>query len=111
MRYQEGLEKMKTQSGAEVEKVKTVLAFNLARAYEEKGEIENDVKWYRDVLKQHPEHMECKFYPFTSSPSPSSSFFSLFFLYKENTAKGNSKSPPSSNLNNPKSKRRSPQLP
>lgn len=47
------------KAGAEAEKMRTVLAFNLGRAYEEQGDNASAGGWYRDVLKQHPEHMEC----------------------------------------------------
>lgn len=49
------------KSAGEAEKMRTVLAFNLGRAYEEQGDNASAGGWYRDVLKQHPEHMECEY--------------------------------------------------
>ncbi|CAD6588341.1 MAG: hypothetical protein TREMPRED_005031, partial [Tremellales sp. Tagirdzhanova-0007] len=47
-------------TGKEADILKTVLAYNLARAYEDDGEVVQAAQWYRDVLRQHPEHMESK---------------------------------------------------
>jgi len=58
--FQEGLEKLAADSGNDAEVLKTELAFNLARAYDEGNEVVKASQWYRDVLRQHPEHMECK---------------------------------------------------
>ena len=58
--YQEALQKLAAQDGKEAEVLKTVLAYNLARAYEEGGEVVQAAQWYRDVLRQHPEHVECE---------------------------------------------------
>jgi RNA polymerase-associated protein CTR9 len=48
--YQEALQALAAENGKDAEVLKTVLAYNLARSYEEGG----------DVLRQHPEHMECE---------------------------------------------------
>lgn len=58
--YQEALQSLASENGKEAEFLKTVLAYNLARAYEEGGEVVEAAQWYRDVLRQHPEHMECE---------------------------------------------------
>ncbi|ORY32073.1 putative Pol II transcription elongation factor [Naematelia encephala] len=58
--YQEALQKLAQDTGNESEVLKTVLAYNLARAYEEEGDVVKATQWYRDVLRQHPEHMESK---------------------------------------------------
>lgn len=58
--YQEALQKLASETGKDAEVLKTVLAYNLARAYEEGGEVVKASQWYRDVLRQHPEHMECE---------------------------------------------------
>ncbi|AAW41751.1 hypothetical protein CNBB5210 [Cryptococcus deneoformans B-3501A] len=58
--YQEALQKIATQEGKEAETLKTVLAYNLGRAYEEGGDHAKAAQWYRDVLRQHPEHVESK---------------------------------------------------
>ena len=58
--YQEALTKVANEESKESEALRTVLAYNLGRACEEKGDREQATKWYRDVLRQHPEHMECK---------------------------------------------------
>jgi RNA polymerase-associated protein CTR9 len=71
-RYQEALQKIAGESGGEAEMMRTVLAFNLGRAYEEEGEVVKASQWYRDVLRQHPEHMECEF-PGCNMASKSSS--------------------------------------
>jgi RNA polymerase-associated protein CTR9 len=59
--YQFALEKLADETGQTAEVLKTDLAYNLARAYEENGEVVKASQWYRDVLRQHPEHMECEF--------------------------------------------------
>ena len=58
--YQEALSKVASEEGNDAETIKTILAYNLARAYEEEGDIPKATQWYRDVLRQHPEHMESK---------------------------------------------------
>jgi len=58
--YQEALSKIAEEEGKEAEVVKTILAYNLGRAYEDEGDVVKATQWYRDVLRQHPEHMECE---------------------------------------------------
>lgn len=58
--YQEALSKIASDEGQEAEVAKTMLAYNLARAYEDDGDVVKASQWYRDVLRQHPEHMECE---------------------------------------------------
>lgn len=58
--YQEALSKIADEEGKEAEVAKTILAYNLARAYEDDGDVVKASQWYRDVLRQHPEHVECK---------------------------------------------------
>ncbi|WRT66885.1 uncharacterized protein IL334_003848 [Kwoniella shivajii] len=58
--YQEALQKISSMDGKETEILKTVLAYNLGRAYEESGDNVKAAQWFRDVLRQHPEHMESK---------------------------------------------------
>jgi len=58
--YQFALEKLANETGQDAEVLKIDLAYNLARAYEENGEVVKASQWYRDVLRQHPEHMECE---------------------------------------------------
>ncbi|KAK6902689.1 hypothetical protein I203_107948 [Kwoniella mangroviensis CBS 8507] len=58
--YQEALQKISSTDGKEAEILKTILAYNLGRAYEEGGDTVKAAQWYRDVLRQHPEHMESK---------------------------------------------------
>ncbi|WVQ78211.1 hypothetical protein IAT38_000294 [Cryptococcus sp. DSM 104549] len=58
--YQEALQKVATEKGKDAEVLKTVLAYNLGRAYEEGGDNVKAAQWYRDVLRQHPEHVESK---------------------------------------------------
>ena len=58
--YQEALSKVASQEGKEAEVLKTVLAYNLGRTYEESGDLVRASQWFRDVLRQHPEHMECE---------------------------------------------------
>ena len=58
--YQEALQKLASETSKEADILKTVLAYNLARAYEDDGEVVQAAQWYRDVLRQHPEHMECR---------------------------------------------------
>jgi len=57
--YQYALERLANETGQDAEVLKTDLAYNLARAYEENGDVVKASQWYRDVLRQHPEHMEC----------------------------------------------------
>ena len=57
--YETALTQLADQEGAEVEMLRTVLAHNLGRAFEEDGDAARGSQWYRDVLRQHPEHMEC----------------------------------------------------
>lgn len=61
--YQLALEKLASETGQDSEVLKTELAYNLARAYEENGDAVKAAQWYRDVLRQHPEHMECEYLP------------------------------------------------
>jgi RNA polymerase-associated protein CTR9 len=58
--YQYALERLANETGQDAEVLKTGLAYNLARAYEENGDVVKASQWYRDVLRQHPEHMECR---------------------------------------------------
>jgi RNA polymerase-associated protein CTR9 len=58
--YQFALEKLANETGQDAEILKIDLAYNLARAYEENGDVVKASQWYRDVLRQHPEHMECE---------------------------------------------------
>jgi RNA polymerase-associated protein CTR9 len=58
--YQEALQKLASEEGKEAEVLKTESAYNLGRAYEEGGEVVKASQWYQDVLRQHPEHMECE---------------------------------------------------
>lgn len=58
--YQEALSKVAEDNSSKAEVLKTVLAYNLARAYEAGGDVVKASQWYRDVLRQHPEHMECE---------------------------------------------------
>lgn len=58
--FQDALSKLTKESGPEADAMKTVLAYDLGRAFEQGGDIVNAQKWYRDVLNQHPEHMESK---------------------------------------------------
>ena len=58
--YQEALSKVAQEEGQDAEVLKTILAYNLARAYEENGDVVKASQWYRDVLRQHPEHIESK---------------------------------------------------
>ncbi|WVW83420.1 hypothetical protein I302_105440 [Kwoniella bestiolae CBS 10118] len=58
--YQEALQKISSTDGKDAEVLKTILAYNLGRAYEEGGDTVKAAQWYRDVLRQHPEHMESK---------------------------------------------------
>lgn len=59
--YQEALSKLASLDDEAADTVKTTLAYNLGRAYEENGNEAAAGQWYRDVLKQHPEHLECAF--------------------------------------------------
>ena len=61
--YQDSLSRLASENGKDAEVLKTVLAYNLARAYEEGGEVVKAAQWYRDVLRQHSEHMECELFP------------------------------------------------
>jgi RNA polymerase-associated protein CTR9 len=65
--YQYALEKLANETGQAAEVLKTDLAYNLARAYEENGDVVKASQWYRDVLRQHPEHMECESFIYNSS--------------------------------------------
>ncbi|WWC69705.1 uncharacterized protein I206_103648 [Kwoniella pini CBS 10737] len=58
--YQESLQKISSTDSKEAEILKTILAYNLGRAYEEGSDTVKAAQWYRDVLRQHPEHMESK---------------------------------------------------
>lgn len=59
--YQEALSKLGNMTGKDAEGLRTVLAYNLGRAYEEGGEAVKAAQWFRDVLRQHPEHVECEY--------------------------------------------------
>jgi RNA polymerase-associated protein CTR9 len=67
--FQEALQKLAVEKGKDAEVLKTVLAYNLGRAYEEGGEVVKAAQWYRDVLRQHPEHMECKLHCRAQNPA------------------------------------------
>ncbi|ORX39629.1 hypothetical protein BD324DRAFT_614410 [Kockovaella imperatae] len=58
--YEETLSKIPENEGTEYEYLRTVLAYNIARAFEEKGEITLASQWYRQILAKHPEHIESK---------------------------------------------------
>lgn len=58
--FQEGLQTLASQDSQEADALKTVLAFDLGRTSEQGGDVVKATQWYRDVLGQHPEHMECK---------------------------------------------------
>lgn len=58
--FQEALQRLATASGREADELKTVLAYDLGRASEQGGDVVKAQQWYRDVLGQHPEHMESK---------------------------------------------------
>lgn len=58
--YQEALSKLASVEDDAADSIKTTLAYNLGRAYEEDGNEAAAGQWYRDVLKQHPEHLECE---------------------------------------------------
>lgn len=58
--FLEALQRLANANGKEADELKTVLAYDLGRASEQGGDIVKAQKWYRDVLGQHPEHMESK---------------------------------------------------
>lgn len=58
--FQEALQRLATADGKEADELKTVLAYDLGRANEQGGDLVKAQQWYRDVLGQHPEHMESK---------------------------------------------------
>lgn len=59
-RYQEALHQLKDASTREADQLKTVLAYDLGRTHEQAGDVVKASKWFRDVLHQHPEHVECE---------------------------------------------------
>lgn len=58
--FQEALQTLSSENGKDADALKTVLAFNLGRTREQGGDTVKATQWYRDVLNQHPEHMECE---------------------------------------------------
>lgn len=58
--FQEALQRLARADSKETDELKTVLAYDLGRASELGGDIVKAQQWYRDVLSQHPEHMESK---------------------------------------------------
>jgi RNA polymerase-associated protein CTR9 len=58
--YQEAIQRLTGDTGKDAEVMRTILAFNLGRANEDGGDVVAASKWFRDVLRQHPEHTECK---------------------------------------------------
>jgi RNA polymerase-associated protein CTR9 len=58
--YQEAIQRLTGETGKDAEVMRTILAFNLGRANEDGGDVVAASKWFRDVLRQHPEHTECK---------------------------------------------------
>ncbi|KAL1407408.1 protein required for normal CLN1 and CLN2 G1 cyclin expression [Vanrija albida] len=59
-RYQEALHLLKDATTKEADQLKTVLAYDLGRTHEQAGDVVKASKWFRDVLHQHPEHVESK---------------------------------------------------
>ncbi|TXT09174.1 hypothetical protein VHUM_02648 [Vanrija humicola] len=59
-RYQEALHQLKDATTKEADQLKTVLAYDLGRTHEQAGDVGKASKWFRDVLHQHPEHIESK---------------------------------------------------
>lgn len=57
--FQESIQRMGEENGKEADMLKTVIAYDLGRANEQSGDSIKAAQWYRDVLRQHPEHMEC----------------------------------------------------
>ncbi|RSH95616.1 hypothetical protein EHS25_000708 [Saitozyma podzolica] len=58
--YQEAIQRLSGETGKDAEVMRTLLAFNLGRANEDGGDVVAASKWFRDVLRQHPEHTESK---------------------------------------------------
>lgn len=58
--FQEALQTLASEDGKEADSLKTVLAFDLGRTSEQNGDAVKASQWYRDVLGQHPEHMDSK---------------------------------------------------
>ncbi|BEI92846.1 uncharacterized protein CcaverHIS019_0504740 [Cutaneotrichosporon cavernicola] len=58
--FLEALQRLASANGKEADELKTVLAYDLGRACEQGGDTVKAQQWYRDVLGQHPEHMESK---------------------------------------------------
>jgi RNA polymerase-associated protein CTR9 len=58
--YQEAIQRLSGETGKDAEVMRTLLAFNLGRANEDGGDVVAASKWFRDVLRQHPEHTECE---------------------------------------------------
>jgi RNA polymerase-associated protein CTR9 len=61
--FQESIQRMGPENGKEADMLKTVIAYDLGRANEKSGDSIKATQWYRDVLRQHPEHMECELWP------------------------------------------------
>lgn len=58
--FQEALQQLSSETGKEADMLKTVIAYDLGRANEQSGDAGRATQWFRDVLRQHPEHMEAK---------------------------------------------------
>ena len=58
--YEETLRKIPEDEGKDKEYLRTVLAYNIARAFEDKGDVLLASQWYRQILSKHPEHIECE---------------------------------------------------
>ncbi|KAL7422109.1 protein required for normal CLN1 and CLN2 G1 cyclin expression [Cryptotrichosporon argae] len=58
--FQESLQKIATDESKDAEVLKTVLAYNLGRAFEDGSDGVRATQWFRDVLRRHPEHFESK---------------------------------------------------
>lgn len=58
--FQDSIQRMGPENGTEADMLKTVIAYDLGRANEKSGDSIKATQWYRDVLRQHPEHMECE---------------------------------------------------
>jgi RNA polymerase-associated protein CTR9 len=58
--FQEAIQAMGPENGKAADMLKTVIAYDLGRANEKSGDSIKAAQWYRDVLRQHPEHLESK---------------------------------------------------
>lgn len=58
--FQESIQRMGAENGKEADMLKTVIAYDLGRANEQGGDSIKATQWYRDVLRQHPEHVDSK---------------------------------------------------